>query len=339
MTTALMVDRNGQRTDETSLTSYPLDGQSATILQELRTMGDRFADSIKEVSDRVDKLSETVYGSPPAKRRHVAGSTRHAPVPVPSSRRVAEPTPSTSHWADRRDSGLDRSIPPWPNSDSEEDDSENEEPSTLELSESNKDLVRSSFALALSNTERRKIRGAFKVPEGLDHTRCPKLDAIFKSSLAKSEAKNNDGEMAKIQALLLDPAIPMLNLLHQLDTNPEYSIDHARQDVIDSVRLLGNASAQISRTRRKKVLKTLNSDLLDLAEEDELFKEAAPNLFGEGFEKRMRERAESVKLLSKVSKPTKPPDKPNQFFRKGRFTGPPRGSGQSRGGKTFSKKK
>lgn len=72
------------------------------------------------------------------------------------------------------------------------------------------------------------------------HTRCPKLDGIFKSSI---DAKNNDREMAKIQALVMDPAVTLVNLLHQLDTNPEYPVDHVRQDVIDSIRLLGNASA------------------------------------------------------------------------------------------------
>ena len=74
-------------------------------------------------------------------------------------------------------------------------------------------------------------------------------------------------------------------------------MEDARAAVADAIRLLGNASAGMSRLRRKRILKSVNLDIADLAEED-IFQSAAPNLFGSGFEAKMKERAESVKLLS-----------------------------------------
>ncbi len=49
------------------------------------------------------------------------------------------------------------------------------------------------------------------------------------------------------------------------------------------------------------MLTALNSDIQDLGSEEGHFKEAAPKLFGSGFEKAMKERAESMKILAKMS--------------------------------------
>ena len=54
-----------------------------------------------------------------------------------------------------------------------------------------------------------------------------------------------------------------------------------------------------SKLRRKRILKACNPDIQDLAEEENLFEEAGPHLFGDKFETKMKERAESVKILSK----------------------------------------
>ena len=48
--------------------------------------------------------------------------------------------------------------------------------------------------------------------------------------------------------------------------------------------LLGIASAQMAKERRKKITKDLNKDLVSLAEDPEMFEEAAPLLFGASFE-------------------------------------------------------
>jgi len=46
--------------------------------------------------------------------------------------------------------------------------------------------------------------------------------------------------------------------------------------------LIGNASCQTARLRRKKILVDQNPDLQDLADKDASFRGAAPLLFGEG---------------------------------------------------------
>jgi hypothetical protein len=104
----------------------------------------------------------------------------------------------------------------------------------------------------------------------------------------------------------------------------------------EALKLLGNASSQISHLRRKKVLKSVNADMQDLADEEDLFKGASPNLFGPGFETKMKERAESLKLLSgSVAKPPAP----KKFFLRSCPSAPQRGGGQSsRRGRTWQKK-
>ena len=75
------------------------------------------------------------------------------------------------------------------------------------------------------------------------------------------------------------------------------SVEQFKAALYAAIQLLGNASAQVSRLRRKKILKSINPEIQDLAEED-LFSAAAPYLFGEGFEQKMKDRAESLKILS-----------------------------------------
>ena len=51
--------------------------------------------------------------------------------------------------------------------------------------------------------------------------------------------------------------------------------------------LLGKSSAHQSKERRKNVLKDMNRDVMSLTEEEDQFKDAAPLLFGDRFEKKM----------------------------------------------------
>ena len=78
--------------------------------------------------------------------------------------------------------------------------------------------------------------------------------------------------------------------------------EEARSVIVDSLRLLRNASSQISRIWRKRVLKSVNPELQDLTEEN-VFQGAAPALFSSSFKGKMKERAESLKLISKAAKP------------------------------------
>ena len=103
-------------------------------------------------------------------------------------------------------------------------------------------------------------------------------------------------------------------------------MQEAKLAIANAIRLLENASAGMSKLRRRKILKSVNPDIADLAEED-IFQSAAPNLFGSGFEVKMKERAESLKLLA-ASRPSSK-SRSKIFFQRGRPAVPPRGGGQS----------
>ncbi len=68
---------------------------------------------------------------------------------------------------------------------------------------------------------------------------------------------------------------------------------------VDALSLLGNSISHTSQIRRKRVLKVCNPDKSSLADRNELFTKAPPMLFGEGFELKMKERAEALKVLHK----------------------------------------
>ena len=268
------------------------------VLKELR----RLNSSMEQISDRVRHLESI---APPASKRRATESRR-----------------SVEDWADREDDDPgDRDDPQWSGEDA-----------SFTLSESNRKLLSSSFTTVLSNSERRKIRSAFPVPD-VKETRCPRLDPIFKSATVKCEVKTADAELARLQAFVLDPVGPLTRVLHAMEEGGEaLSFGEAQESIADAMRLLGNASSQIARLRRKKILKAVNPEIQDLADED-LFSTAAPDLFGQGFEQKMKERAESMKLLSSA---TKPPIAPKKFFRGSRPSAPQRGGGQaSRGGRQW----
>ena len=174
------------------------------------------------------------------------------------------------------------------------------------------------------------MRNVFPVPDILE-TQCPRLDSVFKAS-AKPEVKNGDVELARIQAYVLDPVGPMTRVLHAMDSSQsedQLSLEEAWEALSDAIRLLGNASSQISRIRRKRILKSVNPDIADMAEED-TFEDAAPDLFGTGFERRMKDRAKSLKLIAAAKQPPGNHKKP---FHGNRPTRPQSGGGQvNRGG-------
>uniref|UniRef100_A0A1X7UQI9 Uncharacterized protein n=1 Tax=Amphimedon queenslandica TaxID=400682 RepID=A0A1X7UQI9_AMPQE len=291
----------------------------AAILYQLARMEKSLSNEIQSVSKRVDYLEK-------------------GREPPPAKKRATEVPP----WADRGPMDFRDGQPhQWPVSDEEdgEDPPEADQPCVpVLLSENDKGLVTSSFKKVLSTEDRRRLRNGFPCPE-LQETRCPKLDPIFKSASVHKEAKSNDGELARIQALIHDPIAPLLRLLYACSEEADQSevsllCDDVRPLVTEAIQLLGNASANMSRLRRKKMLKSVNPDIADLAEED-IFEAAPPNLFGSGFESKMKERVDSVKLLS-ASKATQPPNR--KFFPKSRSTAPPRGSGSYRGRPAWPKR-
>ena len=121
----------------------------------------------------------------------------------------------------------------------------------------------------------------------MSQTCCPRLELVFKTSV-KPEVKNADSELTRIQAFVPDPVGPLARVLHALDPeNENITVDDTHSATKDAIRLLGNASSEISKLRRRRILKAVNLDMQDLADEDS-FAEAAPDLFGQGFKARMK---------------------------------------------------
>ena len=133
-----------------------------------------------------------------------------------------------------------------------------------------------------------------------------------------------DKDLLQSQGYLLDAVRPLALLLDGTRPEGPMDLEEAKQAVSDALQLLGNANSQISRLRRKRILKSCNPDIANLADRADLFTQAAPHLFGDGFEAKMKERAEAVRVLQKSSKPYQQPQ--SRFFQSGR---PQRGGGQS----------
>ena len=282
---------------------------SSEILTELKDLKSTFSTALEAISVRVDKLSETVYG-PSAHRQTPAESGSHS-------------------WDELCESPHTRPQPMWGASDDEED-----EPCSsrvLKLDDREKRFIQGAFTTGVSNAERRQLRSCYPSAD-LPHTRCPRLDSVFKTSLAKSaEVKAVDKELARAQALVLDSVGPLTQLLTKIG-DENYSIEDAERTVQDAIQLVGNASLHLAKMRRKRILRCLNPKMQDMAEEQELFQSAAPLLFGQGFESKMKERSESLKILSSCSRPrdsSPPPRKKPAFFRQSHSSAPQRGSGGS----------
>ena len=196
------------------------------------------------------------------------------------------------------------------------------------LSDESRKLAKKAFTTTLSNAEWREIRTRAPLEEPF--TRCPRVDPLFKTTESRfagsSKAKQVDGDLQKIQALVLDVSAPLLELLAVTEPGAEDPPCRPREAVEDAVRMLGNAVGHVSKIRRRRILKACNPDVHDLADNEELFTEAFPNLFGPQFETKMKERAESVKLLKRSQNVQS--GAPKRFFRGGRSFNAQRGGGQ-----------
>ena len=69
-------------------------------------------------------------------------------------------------------------------------------------------------------------------------TRCPKLDAIFKTSSVKQDVKTADAELVRLQAFVHDPVAPLLQLVHAMDDESVFTIDNTYYMDWQHVRIL-----------------------------------------------------------------------------------------------------
>ena len=145
------------------------------IIQELRSLKSSVNDSWDQISARADRLSETVHSSSATQRS----------TPAESGSR------SWANWM--------RSPPPrqpaW--SDNEEEDTRNGG-DLVDLSEADHQLVKNSFLASMSNSKRHRLRNQFPTST-VPQTRCPRLDPVFKVSLAKAQdVKALDRKLARV---------------------------------------------------------------------------------------------------------------------------------------------
>ena len=107
-----------------------------------------------------------------------------------------------------------------------------------------------------------------------------------------------------LQDCRLDAVAPLVFILEEAQKGTLTS-QSAAEAAKAALLLLGNASAQTAKERRKKVTKDLNTDLVSLSEDPELFEDAAPLLFGASFERKMKEQLENLKCIRQSVTPQK----------------------------------
>ena len=209
------------------------------------------------------------------------------------------------------------------------DDEEEEEGEAgsrlIPLSEATKALLETAFSSNLSNPDRRKRVDRFGVPE-CNHTRCPKLDAVLKTTLPKDAIKA-DSYLSRLQQFWLDAVAPLTTVLENAEAGI-LTTESATAAVQSALVLMGNANQHMAQERRKRVLMNVNPALKTMAEEEKGFQNAAPMLFGEAFAKQATERVEAVKAIKKLSY-----NKTEREHPQGRFSGyHPRNQQTGRGG-------
>ena len=229
--------------------------------------------TLERMSQRLDDLSAKV----------AATANGASPSPVPSTSSTAS-TPETRRlWADIPiDEVQDYTLPlPWAQ---EEDAAEEPTRPLIQVSEHTAKTLKAAFSRPLPNQARLQTRKPYPLPNS-EVTKCPKLDPVAKQLLQK-EPKQADASLAKLQALVLDVVAPLVHIMEgsqQGTLNTEQAAEASKS----ALSLLGNASAQISRERRKRVILCLNKKLHPLAEEEDMFEESAPLLLGKVFETKM----------------------------------------------------
>jgi len=221
-------------------------------------------------------------------------------------------------WADKMDEveKLRESMTEDPDIDGEQD---TKGVKLFSLSESSKAFLEPVFTSAIPNTTRRQLKDKFGAPNTA-FTATPSLDKVLKSRVS-ANVKGRDKDLARLQSLALDAVGPITAIIEGAcdgSLTPANNLEAAKT----ALRFLGNFSMACNRERRTNVLAELNPRIVDMAEEDELFKDAEHTLFGTNFCQKAKERDDQLKALNGMSKTastsTKPASK-KPFFQRGSF--------------------
>ena len=163
-----------------------------------------------------------------------------------------------------------------------------------------------SFRKPLQPFDRKSICRKFSRPD-VEAAYTPALDNYLCSLVSGVKQADKDSRFLQDRMLgILGPmsfAYEHLNLiLHQCEEESSVALTQEQvkglfNAIYNSMALVGNASALLSKERRSLVLKKINSKgtLVSLAAEE--FPDAKKNLFSDGFEERWKTRSETAKTL------------------------------------------
>ena len=209
-------------------------------------------------------------------------------------------------WADRMEEHdsmleamqLDRDVAP-----SEDGESEHDAKGTklFPTSERTESFLRQPFSTPLVNATRRQLRDKFGAPNQA-FTTSPHLDKVLKARVSPA-TKAKDKDLAKLQALALDAVGPLTRIVEDACDGTLTAKDNL-DAVQTALKFLGNFAAHYNRARRIAVLQNLNTRIVDMAEEDGLYRDAGLSLFGEGFCRKAKERDDEMKALNSMSAKT-----------------------------------
>lgn len=199
------------------------------------------------------------------------------------------------------------------------------------VSESTNATLEKCFTQSLKNTERLTIRDAYGLPKVIC-TKTPQLEHFLREEVSQA-TKTADNELARVHTFLLDAVAPLTALLDKKVTGSDNLDPNVLNAVQAACQLVGNASTKLASLRREKIMTSLNRSLLPLVKEEELFKKAAPGLFGTEFAGKCKTHVEQVKAMrSSLKKDTGAERKP--FFRGGPLNR--RGGGQHYNSRHYS---
>ena len=261
-----------------------------TLQADVQTGMQSVRSDLQSLSDRLEKVEEGE-----------SQSQTPSPSPRPAQRASTDVLPSLPSsprsWADRVEQ--------------EEDDDAFEHSMDLDVEpgddakgirifpheEATESFLSQALSSPLPSQVRRQLRERFGKPN-LTKATTPQLDNVMRP-LMSSQAKGRDKELAKIQTFCLHAFAPLARYINEANSDSgQLSAADCPEMVRTSARLLGNLSAFCSRLRRSSVLQSVNSRIVDMADEDEIFQDAGRKLFGEGFTKKAKERDDELKSLA-----------------------------------------
>ena len=207
----------------------------------------------------------------------------------------------------------------------EPNDSDSERDDKRKISATTARIVKDACSRSLKPEKKKEIKRKQPIPD-TPYTKVPKLDPTIQSRMTPA-AKTADKGLSGLQGLVLDAAVPLVNMLESARAGTLNTKD-AAESAQQALKLIGNASAHISTERRQRASQCLNRELSTLVQDESTFDDAAPFLFRSSFHQKMKYHMEALRNLRQASTPFG--QGRQQSFRKG-YPPKSRGGGNSRG--------